>query len=165
VEPVTGQDIADWDADLQALTQGLGWMVNRPEPKATFGLMVWALLADVPKENLSGLAEHVGLATPRPFEHLLDGAVWDADVLRDRVRNYVVAGLGSTDAALIAEDTTSMVNDTTRLLGLDGLCHHQGRPRQRDGRWCTWRPLMSGHGPVPARGARGAGQSRPSRQE
>jgi hypothetical protein len=41
-----------------------------------------------------GLAEHAGLATPRPFEHLLDGAVWDADLLRDHVRDYMVAGLG-----------------------------------------------------------------------
>jgi hypothetical protein len=91
----------------------------------TFGLMVRALLADVPKENSRGLA------TPRPFEHLLDGAVWDADVLRDQIRDYVVAGPGSTDAALIAEDTMSMVNDTTRLLGLDGLCRHRCRPRLR----------------------------------
>jgi hypothetical protein len=61
-------------------------MFNRPEPKVTFGLMVRALLADVPKKNSWGLAEHAGLATPRSFEHLLDGAVWDADVLRDQVR-------------------------------------------------------------------------------
>ncbi|WP_222598626.1 hypothetical protein [Lentzea tibetensis] len=50
----------------------------------TFGLMVRALLADVPKKNSWRLAEHAGLATPRPFEHLLDGAVWDAEVLRIR---------------------------------------------------------------------------------
>jgi hypothetical protein len=49
--------------------------------------MLRALLADVPKKNSRGLAEHAGLPTPRPFEHLLDGAVWDADVLRDQVRD------------------------------------------------------------------------------
>ncbi|WP_202971024.1 IS701 family transposase [Saccharothrix sp. ALI-22-I] len=105
---MTVQDIAGWDADLQALTEGLGWMFNRPEPKVTFGLMVRALLADVPKKNSWGLAEHAGLATPRPFEHLLDGAVWDADTLRDQVRDYVVAGLGSADAAVIADDTQAI---------------------------------------------------------
>jgi SRSO17 transposase len=107
-EAVTVRDIADWDADLHALTEGLGWMFNRPEPKVTFGLMVRALLADVPKKNSWGLAEHAGLATPRPFEHLLDGAVWDADVLRDHVRDYVVAGLGSADAAVVADDTQAI---------------------------------------------------------
>jgi len=74
----------------------------------TFGLMVRALLADVPKKNSWGLAEHAGLATPRPFEHLLDGAVWDTDALRDQVRDYVVAGLGSADAAVIADDTQAI---------------------------------------------------------
>jgi hypothetical protein len=97
-EAVTVQDITDWDADLRALTEGLGRLFNRPEPKVTFGLMVRALLADVPEKNSWGLAEHAGLATPRPFEHLLDGAVRDADLLRDHVRDYVVAGLGSADA-------------------------------------------------------------------
>jgi hypothetical protein len=65
--------LAGWDADLRALTDGLGSLFHRPEPKAMFGLMVRALLADVPKKNSWGLAEHAGLATPRPFEHLLDG--------------------------------------------------------------------------------------------
>jgi hypothetical protein len=55
VKPVTAQDIAGWDADLRALTDGLSSMFNRPEPKATFGLMVRALLADVPKKNSWGL--------------------------------------------------------------------------------------------------------------
>jgi SRSO17 transposase len=39
---------------------------------------------------------------------LLDGAVWDADVLRDQVREYVVAGLGSIDATVIADDTQAI---------------------------------------------------------
>jgi SRSO17 transposase len=108
VKPVTALDIAGWDADLRALTDGLGSLFNRPEPKVTFGLMVRALLADVPKKNSWGLAEHAGLATPRPFEHLLDGAVWDADVLRDRVREHVVAGLGSGDAVVVAGDTQAI---------------------------------------------------------
>lgn len=107
-EVVTVKDITDWDADLHALTEGLDWMFNRPEPKVTFGLMVRALLADVPKKNSWGLAEHAGLATPRPFEHLLDGAVWDVDLLRDHVRDYVVAGLGSTEAAVVADDTQAI---------------------------------------------------------
>jgi len=108
VEQVTAQDITAWDADLQTLTDRLSGMFTRPEPKKTFGLMLRALLADVPKKNSWGLAEHAGLPTPRPFEHLLDGAVWDADVLRDQVRDYVVAGLGATDAILVADDTQAI---------------------------------------------------------
>jgi SRSO17 transposase len=105
VEVVTVEDIAGWDADLSALTAGLGWLFNRPEPKVTLGRMVRALLADVPKKNSWGLAEHAGLATPQPFEHLLGAAKWDADALRDFVRGYVVHGLCDPDAALVLDDT------------------------------------------------------------
>jgi hypothetical protein len=41
VEIMTVEDIAGWDEDLRALTDGLGSLFNRPEPKVTFGLMVW----------------------------------------------------------------------------------------------------------------------------
>lgn len=105
VKVVTVEDIAGWDASLQELTGGLGWLFNRPEPRVTFGLMVRALLADVPKKNSWGLAEYAGLATPQPFEHLLGGARWDADALRDVVRSYVLDGLGDPDGALVLDDT------------------------------------------------------------
>src|SRR6266487_3525084 len=107
-EIVTVDDIAAWDADLRALTDGLGWLFHRPEPRATFGLMVRALLSDVARKNSWGLAEHAGLATPEPFEHLLAGAVWDVDALRDTVRSYVLGGLGDPDAALVLDDTQAI---------------------------------------------------------
>jgi SRSO17 transposase len=105
VEVATVDDVTRWDTDLRALTDGLGWLFNRPEPRVTLGLMVRALLADVPKKNSWGLAEHVGLPTPQPFEHLLNGARWDADLLRDAVRSYVVGGLADPGAALVLDDT------------------------------------------------------------
>jgi SRSO17 transposase len=105
VEIMTVEDIARWDEDLRVLTDGLGWLFNRPEPKATFGLMVRGLLADVPKKNSWGLAEYLGLATPQPLEHLLGGARWDADVLRDQVRGYVLEGLADPGGALVLDDT------------------------------------------------------------
>lgn len=117
VMPVVVQDLAGWDADLRALTDGLGWLFQRPEPRRVFADFVRALLADVPKKNSWGLAEHAGYATPRPFEHLLDGAVWDVDLLRDAVRGYVVEHLGSDQAALVADDT-SVVKKGDRSVGV-----------------------------------------------
>jgi SRSO17 transposase len=117
VMPVTVEDVAGWDADLRALTDGLGGLFQRPEPRRVFADFVRALLADVPKKNSWGLAEHAGYATARPFEHLLDGAVWDVGALRDAVRDYVVEHLGSDDAALIADDT-SVIKKGTRSVGV-----------------------------------------------
>lgn len=74
VEVATVDDIGEWDSSLRDLTDGLGGLFTRPRPRATFGLMVWAMLSDVTKQNSWGLAEHVGLVTPEAFEYLLSGA-------------------------------------------------------------------------------------------
>jgi SRSO17 transposase len=117
VMPVVVEDLVGWDADLRALTDGVGWLFQRPEPRRVFADFVRALLADVPKKNSWGLAEHAGYATPRPFEHLLDGAVWDVELLRDAVRSYVVEHLGSDQAALVADDT-AVIKKGDRSVGV-----------------------------------------------
>ncbi|ABW14007.1 transposase IS4 family protein [Parafrankia sp. EAN1pec] len=105
---VAAEDVVGWERELAASTDGLGGLFNRPEPRRVFGDFVRALLADVPKKNSWGLAEHAGYATPRPFEHLLDGAVWDADLLRDAVREFVVDRLGSPVGVLVVDDTQAL---------------------------------------------------------
>lgn len=108
IEVVTAEGIAGWDAELRALTDGLGWLFGRPEPRVTLGLMVRALLADVPKKSSWGLAEYLGLPNPQPLEHLLNGAVWDVDALRDAVRSYVLGGLADPDGVLVLDDTQAV---------------------------------------------------------
>jgi SRSO17 transposase len=117
VEIVTGEDIDGWGADLEALTDGLGWLFHRPEPKVTFSLMVRSMLADVPKKNSWGLAEHAGLGNPQPFQHLLNAASWDADALRDFVRGYALDGLADAEAALVLDDT-QVIKKGTKSVGV-----------------------------------------------
>lgn len=74
----------------------------------TFTLMVRALLADVAKKNSWGLAEYAGLPTPQAFEHLLNGAKWSADELRDQLRGYVLGGLADPGGALVLDDTQAI---------------------------------------------------------
>jgi SRSO17 transposase len=102
---VTAEDIEVWDAELTALTDGLGWLFARPEPKKTFAVLVRAMLADLPKKNAWGIAEHAGLPNPKRVQLLLRDGSWDADALRDWLRGYVVAGLADPDAALVLDDT------------------------------------------------------------
>ena len=98
--------LVGWEADLRLLTERVaGSLFTRPEPRATFADLVRGLLADVPRKNSWQLAEHVGHGSAYRLEWLLGGAKWDADVLRDRVRDYVVATLGAEDGVLIADDT------------------------------------------------------------
>lgn len=91
---------------------GLGCLFKRPEPRVTFTLMVRAMLADVGKKNSWGLAEYAGLPTPQAFEHLLNGAKWSADELRDQIRGYVLAGLADPGGALVLDDTQAIKKGT-----------------------------------------------------
>ena len=112
IEELTVADVDSWEASLQELTEGLGWLFPRPEPRALFGQMLRTMLADVPKKNSWGMAEHAGLATPQGFEHLLNGAKWDVDALRDTVRSYVLRGLSDPSGALVLDDTQAIKKGT-----------------------------------------------------
>jgi SRSO17 transposase len=103
---ISYDQLAGWEADLRLLTGRVAdSLFTRPEPRATFTDLVRGLLADVPRKNSWQLAEQVGHGSAHRLEWLLGGAKWDADALRDRVRDYVVATLGAEDGVLIADDT------------------------------------------------------------
>ena len=45
-------------------------------------------MADLPRKNCWAAAEHAGDATPDEMQHFLAGAAWDADAVRDDLRDY-----------------------------------------------------------------------------
>ncbi|MFG1711339.1 hypothetical protein ACFLIM_50155 [Nonomuraea sp. M3C6] len=62
-----------WDAELSALTERIaGPMFTRPESHSTFGDLVRALLADVPRKNSWQLADHIGYVKAHRFKKLVD---------------------------------------------------------------------------------------------
>ncbi|WP_327365179.1 hypothetical protein [Streptomyces sp. NBC_01217] len=85
---VTAEQIAEWDAELSVLTGSLGHLFNRPEPRVVFAQFIEGLLAELPAKNGWTLAERAGHVTADRMQWLLNGSVWDADRLRDAVRDY-----------------------------------------------------------------------------
>jgi SRSO17 transposase len=59
----------------------------------------------VERKNSWQLAEAVGDATPHGIQRLLGRARWDADAVRDELRDYVVEHLGEPDGVLIVDET------------------------------------------------------------
>ena len=98
---VTAELIAEWHDELAKLTGSLGSLFNRPEPRVVFAQLIEGLLAELPKKNGWTLSERAGHATADRMQWLLNGSVWDADQLRDEVRDYVVEHLGDADASLV----------------------------------------------------------------
>jgi len=77
----------------------------RVESRRRARRFVLGLLADLPRKNCWTLAEHAGDATPDGMQHLLARASWDADGVRDDLRDYVVEQLGDPGAVLVVDET------------------------------------------------------------
>ncbi|HET9138750.1 IS701 family transposase [Actinophytocola sp.] len=77
----------------------------RVEPRWRAGRLVLGLLSDLPRKNCWTIAEWVGEANPHGMQHLLCRASWDADAVRDDVRDYVVEHLHDEEAVLVVDET------------------------------------------------------------
>src|SRR5207247_7622227 len=89
----------------------------RPEPRRRARAFMAGLLAELPRKNCWTIAEHIGDATPDGLQHLLGRAVWDADAVRDDVRDYVLEHLGDPEAVLVVDETGD-VKKGTRTVGV-----------------------------------------------
>ncbi|WP_157974695.1 IS701 family transposase [Glycomyces dulcitolivorans] len=64
-----------------------------------------ALLAPVERKNGWQIAEAVGHARPDTVQNFLMRALWDADLVRDRLAQAVSETIGGADAVLVVDDT------------------------------------------------------------
>ncbi|MEV5983924.1 IS701 family transposase [Streptomyces sp. NPDC052051] len=84
----------------------------RVEPRLRAGRLVQGLLSDLPRKNCWTIAEWAGESSPQGIQHLLSRAVWDADVVRDDVREYVVEHLHDEAAVLVVDETGDVKKGT-----------------------------------------------------
>lgn len=77
----------------------------RVEPRRRAREFVLGLLSDLPRKNCWTLAEHTGDATPYGLQHLLSRAKWEADAVRDDIRDFVVRKLHDDTAVLVVDET------------------------------------------------------------
>ncbi len=85
---------------------------SRVEPRRRAEDLLLGLVSQLPRKNCWTIAEHVGDATPDGLQHLLARAVWDADAVRDDLRDYVCDRLGSRDAVLVVDETGDLKKGT-----------------------------------------------------
>jgi SRSO17 transposase len=100
-----GVDPTRWQAGLEELLGRVAGRFGRVEPRRHARAFVLGLLADLPRKNCWTIAEHAGDATPDGLQHLLAGAVWDHDAVRDDVRDYLVDHLDDPAAVLVVDET------------------------------------------------------------
>ena len=105
VNPGEGVDPVGWREKLNELMARVAGRFKRVEPRRRARTMVEGLLADLPRKNCWTIAEHAGDRSPDGMQHLLSRAVWDADKVRDDVREVAVEHLGDSDAMLVVDET------------------------------------------------------------
>ena len=78
---------------------------RRPEPRRRVLDYLRGLLSPVERKNGWQLAEQAGDATPDGVQRLLSACRWDADLVRDDLRGYVVEHLADADGVLVVDET------------------------------------------------------------
>jgi hypothetical protein len=106
---------ARWQARLEELLGRVAGRFGRVEPRRHARALVLGLLADLPRKNCWTIAEHAGQTSPDGLQHLLAGAVWDHDGVRDDVRDWLLEHLGDPAAVLVVDETGDLKKGTSTV--------------------------------------------------
>ena len=110
-------EIERWRDGLDALHARIAGRFRRSEARARAKRYLTGLLDRVERKNGWQLAEHLGESGPQGVQRLLNAADWDADAVRDDLRDYVVEHLGAPDGVLIV-DETGFLKKGTKSVGV-----------------------------------------------
>ncbi len=105
VDDLDVAEVAAWAEGLEEIHARIAPRFARSEPRERVLAYVRGLLAPVERKNSWTLAERAGEASPDGMQRLLAAADWDADAVRDDVRDYVVEHLGSPGGVLVVDET------------------------------------------------------------
>jgi SRSO17 transposase/transposase len=79
---------------------------------------VLGLLSKVERKNGWQLAEEIGDHDPQGVQRLLNAACWDADEVRDDLRDYVMTHLGDEITGILIVDETGFLKKGTKSCGV-----------------------------------------------
>ena len=90
----------------------------RSEARERAGRYLVGLLGRVERKNGWQLAEAIGELGPRGVQRLLSAATWDADGVRDDLRDYVVEHLGDAATGVLIVDETGFLKKGRKSCGV-----------------------------------------------
>jgi len=85
---------------------------TRYEPLRHAGALMAGMVSGLDRKNCWTIAEHRGASTPDGLQHLLARASWDADEVRDDLRDYVIDAFGDPGAILVVDETGDVKKGT-----------------------------------------------------
>ena len=98
-------EVARWAKGIEGVHGCIGVRFHRSEPRRRVLEYLKGLLSPVERKNGWQLAEQAGDATPDGVQRLLSTYRWDANLVRDDLRSYVIEHLGDEDGVLVVDET------------------------------------------------------------
>ena len=98
-------EAARWAKGIEEVHRRIGSRFYRSEPRRRALAYMKGLLSPIERKNGWQLAEQAGDATPDGVQRLLYNYRWDADLVRDDLRDYVVEHLAAADGVLVVDET------------------------------------------------------------
>src|SRR5271170_1789889 len=99
------ETLALWAASLQEVKQRIRPLFTQERVARNVGLFLEGLLGDEQRKTGWMRAEAAGDPGPWRQQAILGRRDWDADALRDIVRDYVIEHLADDDAVLVIDET------------------------------------------------------------
>jgi SRSO17 transposase len=99
-------EVWQWGQELEHLHARIAPRFARPEPRRRALAYLKGIVSAIERKNGWHLAEHAGEARPDGMQRLLGSAVWDADLVRDDLRSYILEHLGDQEAILVIDETS-----------------------------------------------------------
>ena len=118
-----------WGQELERLHARIAARFVRPEPRRRALAYLQGIVSSIQRKNGWQLAEHAGEARPDGMQRLLNSASWDANLVRDDLRSYILEQLGDLQAVLVIDERSRNCEDS-RLYGHASAARRTGELRQ-----------------------------------
>lgn len=112
VAAVHSVDPDRWQTEFSVVLDRIAPRFTRYEPLRHAGALLAGMVSGLDRKNCWTIAEHRGAATPDGLQHLLARASWDADEVRDDLRDYVIDAFGDPGAILVVDETGDVKKGT-----------------------------------------------------
>jgi SRSO17 transposase len=117
---IAGQPAAieRWSERFEELHQRVGRRFARSEARDRAKRYLLGLLGRVERKNGWQLAEALGENDPQGVQRLLNSAKWDAEAVRDDLREYVVEHLADEESGVLIVDETGFPKKGEKSVGV-----------------------------------------------
>lgn len=110
--------VEQWSAYLEDLHARIAQHFRRPEVRERVRRYLTGMLTEIRRKNGWQMAETIGERQPRSTQRLLNETRWDADAVRDDLREYVVEHLGDGESGVLIVDETGFLKKGEKSVGV-----------------------------------------------